>query len=729
MHWNWNIYLSLSLIGLTIAMFAVSHRAGLICLAFTAVYYLIIILIYVYYKPRILQALIGFAGNYGSVQAQLLKTLEIPTAIVDWEGNMLWMNDRLCEITGKTGWYHKEIETIFPYLTKPVFPVNAELKDIDLSYGEKQYRAHIQKVVLDNVTKDSMLIAPDDDELDDFQDLKEDIWSDNARAFSEGYTQDISGESGSDPDGRSGWNDDSSDSVRRRERQSHSAKRWIYMIYFIDETELTDLRRENREEKSVVALVYLDNYEEAMDNVDEVHSSLMNVLVDREINKYSLAHHALNKKLEKDKYLLIMNQKSLGEVEEDHFSLLEEVKTINIGNDTVMTISIGVGIGGTDYNQNYEYARSAIEMALGRGGDQAVLNREGQMKFFGGKSQSGERHTRVKARVKAQAMREIMESKERVLTMGHKITDMDSLGAAVGIYRAAKTLGKPVWIVIGDDSPSIRNWLELLRESRDYEEDIFISHEKAIELCDDDTALIVVDTARKTMVECEELLSRTKTIVVLDHHRQSTEQIQNAALSYIEPGASSACEMVAEVLQYFEENVRLKSLEADCLYAGIIIDTNNFVAKTGARTFEAAAYLRRTGADVTRVRKMLRDDMDSYKARAEAVRHAESFMGCYAISILPSEGLDSPNVVGAQAANELLNIVGVKASFVVTDYNHKAFISARAIDEINVQIIMERLGGGGHMNIAGAQLQDVTCEEAVIRIKEILRSMTEAGEI
>jgi len=250
-----------------------------------------------------------------------------------------------------------------------------------------------------------------------------------------------------------------------------------------------------------------------------------------------------------------------------------------------------------------------------------------------------------------------------------------------------------------------------------------------MELCDSRTVLFVVDTARRNRVECEELIDKAHTIVVLDHHRQTTDQIQNASLSYIEPTASSASEMVAEVLQYFEENVKLKNLEADCMYAGIIIDTNNFVAKTGARTFEAAAYLRRSGADVVRVRKMLREDMDSYKARAEAVRHAESFMDSYAISILPSEGLSSPNIVGAQAANELLNIVGVKASFVVTEYDGRVFISARAIDEVNVQLIMERLGGGGHMNIAGAQLSDISCEEAVEKIKETLLAMTEAGDL
>ena len=283
--------------------------------------------------------------------------------------------------------------------------------------------------------------------------------------------------------------------------------------------------------------------------------------------------------------------------------------------------------------------------------------------------------------------------------------------------------------MIGEDSTSIRGWLQMLRDSHEYDEDIFISPERALEICDNKTALFVVDTARRNRVECEELLEKTRTLVVLDHHRQTTEQIQNAALSYIEPSASSASEMVAEVLQYFEENVRLKYLEADCMYAGIIIDTNNFVAKTGARTFEAAAYLRRSGADVVRVRKMLREDMDSYKARAEAVRHAENYMGCYAISILPSEGLATPNVVGAQAANELLNIVGVRASFVVTEYGGRVFISARAIDEVNVQVIMERLGGGGHMNIAGAQLTGITCEEAVEKVKETLLAMTQAEEI
>ena len=240
---------------------------------------------------------------------------------------------------------------------------------------------------------------------------------------------------------------------------------------------------------------------------------------------------------------------------------------------------------------------------------------------------------------------------------------------------------------------------------------------------------MVVDTNRPSLCECESLLDMTKVIVILDHHRRCSDVIENAVLSYIEPFASSACEMVAEILQYFTDDVRLKTVEADCIYAGIIVDTNNFVAKTGVRTFEAAAYLLRSGADVTRVRKLFRDDITSYKARAEAVRHAEIFMREYAISRCPSENLESPTVVGAQAANELLNIVGIKASFVLTEFQGKIYISARAIDEVNVQIIMERLGGGGHQNIAGAQLADMTMSEAINKLKEVLTKMTEEGAI
>ena len=330
-----------------------------------------------------------------------------------------------------------------------------------------------------------------------------------------------------------------------------------------------------------------------------------------------------------------------------------------------------------------------------------------------------EKATRVKARVKAQALKEFMSTKDRVVVMGHKITDVDALGAGIGIYRAGKTLGKPVHIVVNDPTKSIRPLIAEYTNNSEYEPSMFVDSAQAKDLIDNNTVVVVVDTNRPSYTECEELLYMTKTVVVLDHHRRGSEVIENAVLSYVEPYASSACEMVAEILQYFSDDLRIRNIEADCLYAGIVIDTNNFTTRAGVRTFEAAAFLRRSGADVTRVRKLLRDDLKSYQARADAVRTAHIYRNCFAISTCPSENLDSPTVVGAQAANELLNIAGVKASFVLTQYNNEIYISARAIDEINVQVMMEKMGGGGHMNIAGAQVK-ASPDEVERMLKDII---------
>ena len=338
-----------------------------------------------------------------------------------------------------------------------------------------------------------------------------------------------------------------------------------------------------------------------------------------------------------------------------------------------------------------------------------------------------EKATRVKARVKAHALQEFIESRDKVMVMGHKLTDADSFGASIGIYRAAKVLGKRAYIVLNEVTSSVRPMRECFLDNPAYESDMFLNNEQAVEMIDSNTVLVVVDTNRPSYTECSELLSRTPTIVVLDHHRQTNEQISNAVLSYIEPYASSACEMVAEILQYFDEGLKIKAVEADCLYAGIIIDTDNFMGKTGVRTFEAAAFLRRCGADVTRVRKMFRNGMAEYKARAEAVRHAEVYHG-FAISVCPNENIESPTIVGAQAANELLNIIGVKASIVLTYYQRRTYISARSIDEVNVQVLMERMGGGGHMNVAGAQL-DCGVEEAADIVKRTIDKMHEEGEL
>ena len=504
---------------------------------------------------------------------------------------------------------------------------------------------------------------------------------------------------------------------------------FLTALYLFDETELQHCRQENLDQKQVSALVYIDNYDEALDSIEDVKRSLLIALVDRKVNQYFSKMDALVRKIEKDKYFVVFKYKYLQKLMDDRFSVLEDVKTVKVGNEMAVTLSIGVGIKGTSYNENYEQARAAIDLALGRGGDQVVVKNGEDIAYFGGKAKQVERNTRVKARVKAHALHEIIESRENVIIMGHSLTDVDSLGAGIGIFCAARVLGKKAQIVINEPTTSIRPLMECFTPEKGYPEDMFINSEIAIEEVSRNSLVMVVDTNRPSYTECPELLTRTDTIVVFDHHRQGSEVIENPLLSYIEPYASSACEMVAEVLQYFQEGFKLSPAEADCIYAGILIDTNNFMTKTGVRTFEAAAYLRRSGAEVTRVRKMLRNDMACYKARAEAVRHAEVYRGAFAISVCPSEDVESPTIVGAQAANELLNIIGIKASFVLTEYAGKIYISSRSIDEINVQLIMERMGGGGHLNVAGAQLTGCTISEAKHAIMRAIDEMLEEGDI
>jgi c-di-AMP phosphodiesterase-like protein len=667
---QWPLILVGFLVIMNLLVYLVNRKAGVVVSIFSLIYIVIAIFLLTHYKPNIMNEMIYFATQYGQVQKKLLDEFEIPYALLDPDGNFIWMNQAFGQITGKDKRYHKNIQNLFPEIDEPVLPTKRSHNSVELTFGSRDYRVELQKISVE------------------IQDPAIDLVDIPAEA-------------------------------------SH-----MISVYLFDNTELNASLRKVQEQKLAVGMIYLDNYDEALDSVEEVRRSLLVALIDRKITKYISNLDGIVKKIEKDKYFVALKYKSLRELEQCRFSLLEEVKGVNIGNDMSVTLSIGFGVNGGSYIQNCEFARIAIEMALGRGGDQAVVKSNDKFSYYGGKSQHMEKNTRVKARVKAQALREFIGSKEKLLVMGHQITDIDSFGASVGIYCAAKTLGKHAHIVLGDINSSIRPWVNLFLDHPDYEKDMFVTHAEAEAICDNDTVLVVVDTNRPSMTECASLLHLTKTIVVLDHHRQGSEVIKNAVLSYIEPYASSACEMVAEILQYFSDGVKLKNREADCIYAGIIIDTNNFVTKTGVRTFEAAAFLRRSGADVTRVRKMFRNDMSSYKARAEAVRHAEVFMDCYAVSICPpSPELESPTVVGAQAANELLNIIGIKASFVLTEFKGRIYISARAIDEVNVQIIMERMGGGGHLNIAGAQLDGLDLAEAKQKLKDTIIKMTEEGAL
>ena len=502
----------------------------------------------------------------------------------------------------------------------------------------------------------------------------------------------------------------------------------VFAVYFYDETALLKLREEEESRRLTAGLLYLDNYEEAMESVDEVRRPLLTAMIDRKIVRYFDGMQAIMKKLEKDKYFFVIERRYLQELLDSQFDILEQVKTVNIGNEMRITLSIGIGDGGGSYAQCYDFARQAIDMALGRGGDQAVVKDGENIRYFGGKSNSKEKTTRVKARVKAHAFRELIENKDRLLIMGHKLMDIDSLGAAVGIWRIATTMGKEAHIVSSAVNGAIRPMLERFYNG-DYPEDMFIPEEKALQLLDEDSVLVVVDTNRPSMVEGPRLLDVAKTIVVLDHHRQSQDSIRTAQLSYVETYASSACEMVAEVVQYISDDVKIRAVEADAMYAGIVIDTHNFQNQTGVRTFEAAAFLRRNGADVTRVRKLFREKLDDYRAKSEAIHNAEIYRENFALSYCDATGLDNPTVVGAQAANDLLDVIGVKASVVATTFREKVYLSARAIDEVNVQVMMEKLGGGGHRTIAGAQLSGLTQEEAMEQVKQVIDEMLLKGEI
>ena len=495
-----------------------------------------------------------------------------------------------------------------------------------------------------------------------------------------------------------------------------------------DVTELNAYIRENEDQRMIAGLIYIDNYDEVMESVEEVRQSLLVALIDRKINKYIGDVDGIVKKLEKDKYFIVLRKDAYKKLKEDKFSLLEEVKQVNIGNSRSATLSIGLGLNTATYALSYQYARVAIDLALARGGDQAVIKDCNGITYFGGKKEQTAKNTRVKARVKAEALREFIVTRDKVIVMGHKIADPDSFGACMGIYRAAVSLEKKAHIVINEVTGSVRPLYDEILESPAYEDDIFITSEQALDYVDDNAMVIVVDTNKPQMTECPELLKKSKMIAVLDHHRQSSNIIENAVLSYVEPYSSSTCEMIAEVLQYMVDDIKFPALEAECMYAGIMIDTRNFMNRTGVRTFEAAAFLRRCGADITRVRKMFRDDMASYQAKAEAVRNAEVYRKEYAIAVCPSD-IDSPTVLAAQAANELLDISGIKASFVLTEYENKIYMSARSIDEVNVQIIAEKLGGGGHINSAGAQFDHTNMHEAVRALKETIDKMIEEGDI
>lgn len=666
MYMQWPLIMTILLLAMNIWMYMTDQKAGLTMTVFVIIYAMIVGLLYFYNRSLILADLIQFSTQYKGIQNTLLKELTVPYAIILEDGHILWKNDRFSEIVDGR---EKFIQKIIPELNKGIFPKDDETRnELEITYKERDYQVELRRISLEGFSESERML------------------------------------------------------------QIPKEKEYFIALYMRDVTELNSYIRENEDQRLIAGLIYIDNYDEVMESVEEVRQSLLVALIDRKINKYINDVDGIVKKLENDKYFFVVKKESYRKFEADKFSLLEEVKQVNIGNARSATLSIGLGLNTATYALSYNYARMAIDLALARGGDQAVIKDCKGITYFGGKKEQTAKNTRVKARVKAEALREFIVAKDQVIVMGHKISDPDSFGACMGIYRAAVALEKKAHIVINDVSTSIKPLYDEIAQSSVYGKDIFLTSGEALDYISDSAMVVVVDTNKPQMTECPELLKRSKTIAVLDHHRQSSTVIDNAVLSYIEPYSSSTCEMVAEVLQYIVDDIKVPSIEADCLYAGIMIDTRNFMNRTGVRTFEAAAYLRRCGADITRVRKMFRDDMESYRAKAEAMRMAEDYREQYAIAECPSD-IASPTVLAAQTANELLDINGIKASFVLTVYNGRIFLSARSIDEVNVQIIAEKLGGGGHINSAGAQFEHTNVKEAIEALKVTIDQMIEEGDI
>lgn len=667
---KWPIYFNILWLVVAMTVYLVDVRAGVIMTIAEIFHIVVTVVIYVKFKPNITRTLVDFGSEYSQIQRQMLQEMEIPYGLIQEDGKILWSNAEMDRLFQGKNIRNKLIFSVLEGFQETFLELDESgHKEVSLETDCGEYKVVLKLFKMKNEDENSPL----------------DVLEEN---------------SGS-----------------------------LISIYMFDETKIRQLTKENREERLVTGHIYIDNYDEVLQSVEATRRTLLVALIDRKINKYFAQYDGIVRKLENDKYFVIFKTKYISKMQTNKFSVLDEVKTVNIGNGLPITLSIGVGMGGTGLVENYDLAGTAIDMALGRGGDQAVLKDGNKVYFYGGKSKSVQKNTKVKSRVKATAFRDLIETKETIYIMGHHIGDNDSFGSAIGFYRIAKTIGKEAHIVLGEVSSSVVPLVQSFKEMEIYEDDMFVSGAEATANLAKNDAVIIVDCSRAGYTEYPELVRRAQCLLVFDHHRQTTDVIDNAQLSYIELSSSSTCEMVVEIMQYINETVKLTKLEAEALYGGIMIDTNNFINRTGVRTFEAAAYLKKNGADITKVRRMFRDDINDYKAKATAIQNTEIYMEEFAISVCMARDVSSPTVVGAQAANELLNVKNVKASFVCTPYNDQVYISARSLDKINVQLIMEEFGGGGHMNLAGAQVKDKPLGDVLSILKEVIRRKREEGEI
>ena len=497
--------------------------------------------------------------------------------------------------------------------------------------------------------------------------------------------------------------------VHSRKYDKKHDDKYMMMLYFIDETEIVKLKEEYKDSKSCVTIIMIDNYEETMQQLESEEKPQVTAEIDKCIYEWTDKSNGVLIKSDRDRYVYLFEQRYFEKVKQDKFSILDKVKDIQTKENVQITLSIAISNDGMTDKEKYRSAQAAMDVVLVRGGDQAVIRENEIYKFYGGRAQEVEKRTKVKARVVAHALENLIKDASKVMVMGHTNPDIDSMGSSMGIYRLAKSLDKKAYIIDSSETNTLQSFKNDLAKEPEYE-DILITKEVAEENIDKETLVVVVDTHKTTYVEAPELLKRTDKIVIIDHHRRSADYIENATLTFQEVYASSAAELVTELLQYAEVRVDLKTIEAESLYAGIMMDTKNFTFKTGVRTFEAAAYLRRCGVNIIRVKKWFQSNLETFNKIAAIVKKAEIVNDTIAIATYEKKDKEA-SLICAKAADELLTISDITASFVMGKAGNKICISGRSIGDINVQIILEKLGGGGHITLAGAQVEGMTMEE------------------
>ncbi len=499
-------------------------------------------------------------------------------------------------------------------------------------------------------------------------------------------------------------------------------KFYSLVLYWIDRTREVEYVKKYHDSRVLNSIVLIDNYDDITKGLTQQAVSKLSSSIDQLINNWVSENEGTYRKLEKDRYYILFENRNICKIIDRKFAILSEMKKIESENSMQATMSIGIGDADT-VQKSEEYAKIALDMALGRGGDQAVIKNEEGFNFFGGNSESSGRNTKVKSRVVAHALRELIETASTVFITGHKNCDADSLGASVAVCKMASLFGKKAYIVVGELSSTTKKLVDELKIEEAYK-DVFISEQAALQMELGNALMVVVDTHNPAYVEAGKLISEIEDIVLIDHHRRGQNYIEKPVLTYHEPYASSACEIVTEIFQYIKDDAKLSPKEAQAVYAGMVLDTKNFSMKTGVRTFEAASFLRRMGVDTVNVKRIFQNDMSMYVKRAKIVSNAENYLGKIVISYW-DEIEDGANIIASQAADEMLNITDIKASFVLCRAEDSIVISGRSLGEYNVQLVLEKIGGGGHMTIAGAQLKDKTMVEALDILKHAIDEMEE----